>query len=218
MDASRVSPLVELVAVMAILAILVAVVAPAVTETRDASIRAQAQTDSKQVSNLAADYCSDQNESENRTPLTFDVGAISSTAADSTSVQQVKSSRWPEQFITGSYAVEFNPVASGAKVALVTLNDEENVLLADQTAILKLTAIDFTVLGGDTPDSVNRTSTVTLSDTSTVEIHNFLWLFEKESSGVGLSDDLRSVVVYQLTGSEVNETGGTVNLTYKRIL
>ena len=117
-------PLVALVAVMAILAILVAVVAPAVTETRDASIRAQAQTDSKQVTNVVADYFADQKEAETRTPHTTAVGAIGSVDDVATTgvderAQQFISSRWPEQFITATaasgfasgYAFEFEPTA-----------------------------------------------------------------------------------------------------------
>ena len=95
----------------------------------------------------------------------------------------------------------------------MTLLEEDNSTAVSAAEFLASTAVNFSVLGGDTPSSVELTTTV-----EGIAVHNFLWLFVKGDSGAGLTGDLRTVTVYQLTGSEVNETGGTVNLTYKRIL
>ena len=209
--------LVELVAVMARMAILVAVVAPAVTETRDASIKAQAQTDAKQVSNLAADYFSDQTEAETRTPHTTAVGAIGAAAVAAN--KQFISSRWPEQFITnsgvitGGYEVEFEAVAPALKAVSVTLLEENNSTAVSAADFLSYTAVDFSVLGGDAPSSESLTTTV-----EGISVHNFLWLFSKGDSDSGLPGDLRTVTVFQLTGTEIIEGAGDVNLTYKRVL
>lgn len=382
--------LIELIAVMGILAVLVAIVAPSVTDARDASVRAQAQGDAKQVNTLAAEFYGDQNEAETRTPHTTAVGAIEVLVASGTgSVQQVISNRWPEKFITNThtpfqrdgtgltawstdravsgsysalltvpaggnenaarvtmpspvvavkdvtdasvkywltddsttnsspyiileldttgngvgdswavsfqddsvtlgewnthnatrwhlvstgmttynlselkaqvgglkilkvkvavgewsytgrtsayvddimingvtypvgpniglsvYSVEFEPVSPAQKVVLVTLLENDNKTAVPAAKFLAFTAVDFTALGGDTPSSATLTT-----DVVGISVHNFLWLFEKNTSKSGLADDVRKATVFQLTGTEINEAGGsnTVNLTYKRI-
>jgi prepilin-type N-terminal cleavage/methylation domain-containing protein len=221
--------LVELVAVMAILAILVAVVAPAVTGTRDASVKAQTQADAKQVMNQATDYFGKQEGAETRIPLTTDVYGVDATGANA--VQQWRSTHWPESHLTTGYAAVFEgntPTFEDiAKVREVIIRDVNNDDLTAQKDILKLTAINFTALnsqvGGDPPSSQTSYQTV-----SGVQVHDFLWLFAKQSSDTGLDGDVRSIVVFQLVGTAIDEgvSGGTAEgdvpgqlvLTYKQVL
>ncbi|MBI2919150.1 MAG: prepilin-type N-terminal cleavage/methylation domain-containing protein [Chloroflexi bacterium] len=112
--------LIELVAVMAIMAVLVAVVAPAVTGTRNASVRAQAQADAKQVRAAVNAFFGRQEGGDVRTPHTVQTAAKLPTVAGvrpgppehaqgggppthapgQVKAKQVLGSRWPELFIT----------------------------------------------------------------------------------------------------------------------
>ncbi len=91
--------LIELVAVMAILAILVSIVAPAVTDTAQTSVQAQAQAqaDSLQARNAAYQFYQREEKAEFLTPHTAELTATINDE-DITATQKI-SSRWPELFI-----------------------------------------------------------------------------------------------------------------------
>lgn len=152
-DRQRGFTLIELVAVMGILAILVAIVAPAATNMQDASVRAQARSDSRQVENATNDFFKDQEDSEVGIPHSItttaflsdgtgapgDLGDVDSvTSAQVIDVQQEVSSKWPEVFITEDGAPSLATRSQNSKY----LDVFQTASKSDEAAVDKLILLD----------------------------------------------------------------------------
>ena len=228
--------LIELGAVMAILAILVTIVAPVVTNTQKTSVRAQAQSDSQVVRTAANDFFIDQEQLEVTTPHSVTV-TVDQNDGDLVSGNQEQrvSAKWPEIFITeegtppvlratdtddSKYSVVFPTTgkASDGKVVDVTLSTDGGELSIDgEFGLLQdFTAVDLDLLVDEGFMAVKPAGEERLTDTGvdSLEVPNFLWLFEKRDSSGGTNDG-REIVVFELV--RVDRNDGTVALTYEQI-
>ena len=120
--------LIELVAVMATLAILVSIVAPAVTDTAQTSVQAQAQADSLQVRNAAYQFYQREEKAEFLTPHT---AVLTATINDEeVEATQKISSRWPELFIAVEIDSTFFSVAGYPAVFPTAGSPSDDVVVA----------------------------------------------------------------------------------------
>ena len=229
--------LIELVAVMAILATLVSIVAPAVTDTAQTSVQAQAQAqaDSLQARNAAYQFYQREEKAEFLTPHTAELTATINDE-DITATQKI-SSRWPESFISVEVDSSFFSEA-GYPAVFPTDGSPSDDLVIAVTILNRLnepvedggvgflenhTAVDLDLLVTqglltDLPSGLEETATVGDGEDA-VEIPQFLWLLEKKSSSSGIENDSRDVSVWVLIATEeVEGSGGKVQVTYKEVV
>ncbi|MBI4220161.1 MAG: prepilin-type N-terminal cleavage/methylation domain-containing protein [Chloroflexi bacterium] len=245
--------LIELLAVMAIIAVLAAIIAPAVSGTKDSSVDAAAFADAQRVRDASAEYFKDQNAAEVRTTHTVTLTASTTnsvaaaagklasalTATDYSLVTsaQEKSSRWPEKFITSSatatfaslYEDVFTTSGSGGAdgmVRRVIILDKDGKAQDGDAFLEGFTAIDVDAL--KTADLLHDDPTGSALESESglngYKVPNFLWVFEKSSSGAESApeNDSRDVAVYKLLKvQKVEPSAGQaatqVDLTYQRI-
>ena len=225
--------LIELLAVMAIVGILAAVVVPAVSGTSEASRDAQTQQDATSLDTASAEFFNEQRDAEILKSHKVELISLVNGVANITSTQTI-SSRWPEKLITAedltkpaNYLAEFPTVTDTTITETeIELNiaDLDGNPISGADLLAKFTAVDFDKLVGggfaqkqpNTLDGVSR------------NIHNYLWLFKKQSSASGTGqDDSRKSTVFKLVTlaeSEVDAGASTLPavttkfvLTYEQI-
>ena len=233
--------LVELLAVVAIIGILAAIVIPQVSGTRDSSLDAQTQQDATAVDSAANDFFKDQVASEAVTNETANVTADFTTVEGTplttvANVTQKKSTRWPEAWITAEgpesstavYINEFPTTNSVSKeeVTKLTVIDRDGSAITEEDLLEDYIAIDFDVLtGADLTDNRSSgylqkkpNSVDSVSTSGSIDYHNFLWLFKKQSTAAASGeDDSRKVAVFKLLSIQETEGASTVRLTYTQI-
>ena len=212
--------LIELLAVMAIVAILAGIISVAVAGSGETSKDTQTVQDGTTIETSAANFFGEATgaslvETNSVDGLTF----FPYTEGDGT---EETSTLWPEQFISAAYATEL--FDSKIAVSKVTLTDSDGSTPVTVKELFEgFTAISFTDLENadvltSEPDSVILTSEITDLAAGTVNFHNFLWLFEKDTTaGSTGSVDSRNVVIYKLVTITKVSNGTLVELSYLRI-
>ena len=223
--------LIELLAVLAIVAVLAGIVSAGITGQAGKGTKASAQQDANSTNTSAKQFFEDQflGLTSNKTVT------LSATVNGASVVDQVQeaSGNWPEIFITENvvpgvppttpYTTEFPSqfADSAAVLTNTSLLDPAGATIDGSTFVSKYTAVDFDQM--ITRGYSDRVPT-SFGDTTTVagtEFHSFLWLFQKAPLAGNSEQDGRTVALFQLSGTEVEELGGgakTVALTYQQII